>query len=48
VYSGLEMKVGFGYGRTAKIPWITFLGKEQTPQNGISFLFTIFSKIITN
>jgi len=44
VYSGLEMKVGFGYGRTAKIPWITFLGKEQSPQNGIFPVFYFFKE----
>jgi 5-methylcytosine-specific restriction enzyme B len=49
IYSDLEMKVGFGYGRTAKIPWITFLGKEQTPQHGIFpvyYFFKDYNKLI--
>lgn len=33
--SELKLKVGFGKGNVAKIPWITFLGKRQKPQNGI-------------
>ena len=44
VYSGLEMKVGYGFGRTAKIPWITFLGKEQSPQNGIFPVYYFFKE----
>jgi 5-methylcytosine-specific restriction protein B len=49
LYAGLEMKVGFGYGRTAKIPWITFLGKDQSPQNGIFpvyYFFKDYNKLI--
>jgi 5-methylcytosine-specific restriction protein B len=34
-YSGLKLKIGFGVGRIAKISWITFLGRDQEPQNGI-------------
>jgi 5-methylcytosine-specific restriction enzyme B len=41
-YSGLKLKVGFGFGRTAKIPWITFLGKEQTPRDGIFPVYYFF------
>jgi len=41
-YSGLNLKIGFGFGRTAKIPWITFLGKNQTPQDGIFPVYYFF------
>lgn len=41
-YSGLNLKVGFGFGKTAKIPWITFLGKDQSPQNGIFPVYYFF------
>jgi 5-methylcytosine-specific restriction enzyme B len=34
-YSGLKLKVGFGKGNVAKIPWITFLDIGQKPQNCI-------------
>ncbi|MFI5185742.1 MAG: MrcB family domain-containing protein [Chitinophagales bacterium] len=43
-YSGLKIKVGFGIGRTAKIPWITFLGKGQTPQDGIFPVYYFFKE----
>ena len=43
-YSGLQMKVGFGVGRTAKIPWITFLGEGQKPQNGIFPVYYFFKE----
>jgi 5-methylcytosine-specific restriction enzyme B len=43
-YSGLELKVGFGFGHTAKIPWITFLGPKQTPQEGIFPVFYFFKE----
>jgi 5-methylcytosine-specific restriction enzyme B len=34
-YNGLEVKVSFGQGNTAKIPWISFLKKPNTTSNGI-------------
>ncbi len=43
-YAGLELKVGFGFGRTAKIPWITVLGKGQEPQNGIFPVYYFFKE----
>ncbi len=43
-YSGLELKVGFGFGNTAKIPWIAFLGAGQTPQEGIFPVFYFFKE----
>ncbi len=43
-YSGLKLKVGFGIGRTTKIPWISFLGKDQTPQDGIFPVYYFFKE----
>ncbi len=43
-YSGIKLKVGFGIGNTAKIPWITFLGEEQEPQNGIFPVYYFFKE----
>lgn len=34
-YRELRLKVGFGQGTVAKIPWISFLADGQTTQNGI-------------
>ena len=34
-YSGLEVKVSFGQGNVARIPWISFLKKGNTTSNGI-------------
>lgn len=34
-YEGLEVKVSFGQGNTAKIPWISFLKEPNTTSNGI-------------
>ncbi len=43
-YSSLKLKVGFGFGNEAKIPWITFLGKDQEPQNGIFSVYYFYKK----
>ncbi len=43
-YAGLKLKVGFGVGKTAKIPWITFLGENQEPQNGIFPVYYFFKE----
>ena len=43
-YAGLKMKVGFGVGRVARIPWIAFLGNDQKPQNGIFPVFYFFKQ----
>jgi len=43
-YAGLKLKVGFGVGKTAKIPWITFLGQNQEPQNGIFPVYYFFKE----
>jgi len=34
-YAELKVKVSFGMGAVANIPWISFLGNGQTTQNGI-------------
>lgn len=34
-YKGFEVKVSFGQGNTARIPWISFLKKPNTTSNGI-------------
>ena len=34
-YRDLRVRVGFGKGNQARIPWIAFLGEGQTVQNGI-------------
>ncbi|MEO1018721.1 MAG: DUF3578 domain-containing protein [Pseudomonadota bacterium] len=34
-YRGLEVRVSFGQGNFALVPWITFLGHGQTTQRGI-------------
>ena len=43
-YSGLKLKAGFGKGKPAKISWITFLGPEQKPQNGIFPVYYFFKE----
>jgi 5-methylcytosine-specific restriction protein B len=40
----LKLKVGFGIGNTAKIPWIAFLGAGQTPQEGIFPVYYFFKE----
>lgn len=34
-YNGLDVKVSFGQGNTARIPWISFLKKPYTTSDGI-------------
>lgn len=34
-YHGLNVKVSFGQGNNARIPWISFLRKPNTTSNGI-------------
>lgn len=43
-YSGLKLKVGFGQGKEAKIPWITFLGRDQVPKKGIFPVYYFFKE----
>lgn len=44
-YRGLKVKVGFGQGTLAHIPWIAFLGKNQEVQNGIYPVLLYFRKL---
>lgn len=41
-YSSLELKIGFGIGKDANIPWVAFLGEGQTVQDGIFPVFYFF------
>ena len=41
-FSDLEVKVSFGQGGPAKIPWISFLAEEQTTSNGIYPVYLYF------
>jgi 5-methylcytosine-specific restriction enzyme B len=43
-FSDLKVKVGFGQGNPAKIPWIAFLGEGQTVSNGIYPVYLYFKK----
>ncbi len=43
-YYGTKMKVGFGVGKTARIPWVTFLKDDQTPQDGIFPVYYFFKE----
>lgn len=41
-FSDLQVKVSFGQGGPAKIPWISFLAEEQTTSNGIYPVYLYF------
>ena len=41
-YLGLDIKISFGQGGAAKIPWISFLGRGQTTSNGIYPVYLYF------
>jgi 5-methylcytosine-specific restriction protein B len=41
-YRGLGVRVSFGQGNFARIPWIAFLAKGQTVSNGIYPVFLLF------
>jgi 5-methylcytosine-specific restriction enzyme B len=43
-YGGLHLKVSFGFGKDAKIPWICFLSPGQMPENGIFPVFYFFKE----
>jgi len=43
-YSGLKLKVGFGVGNVARIPWVAFLGKDQKVMNGIFPVYYFFKE----
>lgn len=44
-YNGLNVKVSFGQGDFAKIPWISFLGGNQVTSNGIYPVYLYFKSI---
>lgn len=41
-YSNLKLKVSFGQGNTARIPWASFLGNGQTTSNGFYPVYLYF------
>lgn len=41
-YKDLEVKISFGQGGPAKIPWISFLANNQTTSNGIYPVYLYF------
>jgi 5-methylcytosine-specific restriction protein B len=41
-YRGLDLKVSFGQGGAARIPWISFLRNGQTTSNGIYPVYLYF------
>ena len=41
-YRGLQVKVSFGQGTFARIPWIAFLGADQTVSQGIYPVLLLF------
>jgi 5-methylcytosine-specific restriction enzyme B len=41
-YLGLDIKISFGQGGIAKIPWISFLAENQTTSNGIYPVYLYF------
>lgn len=43
-YNDLEVKVSFGQGNTAKIPWISFLHETQTTSHGIYPVYLLFKE----
>lgn len=43
-YNDTEVKVSFGQGNTARIPWISFLIKPNTTSNGIYPVYLYFKK----
>lgn len=44
-FQGLNVKVSFGQGNLAKIPWISFLGKDQTTSKGIYPVYLLYKEI---
>lgn len=43
-YDGLKIKVSFGQGVVARIPWISFLGNGQTTSEGIFPVFLFYKE----
>ncbi|MBI9034965.1 MAG: DUF3578 domain-containing protein [Bacteroidales bacterium] len=44
-YLGLKVKVSFGQGGIAKVPWISFLAEGQTTSNGIYPVYLFYKSI---
>jgi 5-methylcytosine-specific restriction protein B len=43
-YRGLQVRVSFGQGNPARVPWIAFLGKDQSVQKGIYPVLLFFKE----
>ena len=43
-YRGLQVRVSFGQGNFARVPWIAFLGRGQTVQKGIYPVLLLFKE----
>ncbi len=46
-FEGLKVKVSFGQGKEARIPWISFLANDQTTSKGIYPVFLFYKKYNT-
>lgn len=46
-YDGLKVKVSFGQGGVARIPWISFLGDGQTTSEGVFPVFLFYKEYDT-
>jgi 5-methylcytosine-specific restriction enzyme B len=44
IYLGLKVKISFGQGAPAKIPWISFLGENQSTSKGIYPAYLYYKK----
>ena len=44
LYSGLEMKVSFGHGKPAHVPWIAFLGEGMLVKDGYYPAYLFYKK----
>jgi 5-methylcytosine-specific restriction enzyme B len=44
IFQGLSVKVGFGQGNKARIPWIAFLKENQTVQDGIYPVYLFYKE----
>ena len=44
LYNNLKVKVSFGQGVPARIPWISFLGDGQTTSDGIYPVYLLYKK----
>ncbi|MFP8489650.1 McrB family protein [Gracilimonas sp. Q87] len=43
-YNGLNVRVSFGKGNAARIPWISFLGDSQSTNEGIYPVYLLYKK----